>query len=94
MKDSLNSPELSVIIVHGTCAVRLPQRAEPRAVDTAKCNGCGICLLLGCPAIQSRDGQVYIDTALCAGSACTICQQVCSRQAIVPESETGAVTSP
>jgi len=93
VKDSLDSPELSVIIVRGDCSVRLPKRAEPRAVDTERCNGCGICLLLGCPAIQSKDGQVCIDTALCAGSTCTICQQVCSRQAIVPESETRAVKS-
>ncbi len=93
VKDSLDSPELSVIIVRGTCAVRLLKRAEPRAVDTEKCNGCGICLLIGCPAIQSEDKQVYIDTTLCVGNTCTICQQVCSRQAIVPESETEAAKS-
>ncbi|MBA7695182.1 hypothetical protein ES703_103804 [subsurface metagenome] len=93
VRNSLDSPELSVIIVRGDCSVRLSKRAEPRAVDTEKCNGCGICLLLGCPAIQSKDGQVYIDAALCAGSACTICQQVCSRQAIVPESKTRVAKS-
>ena len=93
VRNSLDSPELSVIIVRGVCSVRVPRRSEPRAVDTEKCNGCGICLMLGCPAIQSEDEQVYIDTALCVGNACTICQQICPRQAIVPESKIKAAKS-
>ncbi|MBA7708682.1 hypothetical protein ES703_117585 [subsurface metagenome] len=93
VRNSLDSPQLSVIIVRGACSVRVPRRSEPRAVDTEKCNGCGICLMLGCPAIQSEDEQVYIDTALCVGNACAICQQVCPRQAIVPESKTKAAKS-
>jgi len=93
VKNSLDSPELSVIIVRGACSVQVTKPSEPRAVDTEKCNGCGICLLLGCPAIQSEDEQVYIDTALCAGSACTICQQVCPRQAVVPKSKIKAAKS-
>ena len=93
VRNSLDSPELSVIIVRGDCSVRLPRRSEPRVIDTEKCNGCGICLMLGCPAIQSEDGQVYIDTALCVGNACTICQQVCPQQAIVPESKSKAAKS-
>ena len=93
VKNSLDSPELSVIIVHGACSVQVTKPSEPRAIDTEKCNGCGICLLLGCPAIQSEDKHVYIDTALCAGSACTICQQVCPRQAVVPKSKIKAAKS-
>jgi len=93
VKNSLDSPELSVIIVRGACSMRLPKRSEPRAIDTEKCNGCGICLMLGCPAIQSKDEQVYIDSTLCAGNACTICQQVCPRQAVVPESKIKAAKS-
>jgi indolepyruvate ferredoxin oxidoreductase alpha subunit len=82
LRESLEKPELSVIIVRGACSVRVPRRAAPRAVDTERCNQCGVCLLIGCPAIQSGNGQVFIDVALCAGSACTICQQICPRQAI------------
>ncbi len=85
VRSSLDSPELSAIIVRGACAVRIPKRSEPRAIDTERCNLCGICLLLGCPAIQSDDERVYIDTALCVGDACTICQQLCPRQAIEPQ---------
>jgi len=86
VRSSLGTPELSVIIVRGACSVRVP-RSEPRAIDTEKCNSCNICLLIGCPAIQSEDEQFYIDTALCVGDACTICQQLCPRQAIGPQSK-------
>ena len=86
VKSSLDSHELSVIIVHGACPVRVPTRSEPRAIDTKRCNQCGTCLLLGCSAIQMENEQVYIDAGLCAGDACAICQQLCPGQAIVPES--------
>ncbi len=82
VRNALDSTELSVIIVRGVCAVLAPKGSEPRAIDIEKCNRCGICLQLGCPAIQREKEQVYIDAALCAGDACTICQQICPRQAI------------
>lgn len=89
VRSSLDSPELSVIIVRGACSVRVP-RSEPRAIDAEKCNNCGICLLLGCPAIQAEDGSIYIDTTLCVGSACTVCQQICPQRAIDIQSGIGA----
>jgi len=67
--------------------VHVPRRIEPRAVDSEKCNQCGVCLLIGCPAIQMENGRVYIDTTMCIGNACTICQQICPQQAIGPQSE-------
>lgn len=87
LRSSLDSGELSVVIVRGACAVRMPKRSEPRAVNTEKCNQCGACLLIGCSAIQQEDGQVRIDASLCVGDACTVCQQLCPRRAIVPQSE-------
>jgi Indolepyruvate ferredoxin oxidoreductase, alpha and beta subunits len=84
VRSSIDSPELSVVIVRGTCAVRLRARSGPRAVDIEKCNGCGVCLKIGCPAIQRENKQIHIDATLCAGDACTICQQLCPKQAIVP----------
>jgi indolepyruvate ferredoxin oxidoreductase alpha subunit len=83
VRDSLARPEVSVIIVRGACAVRVKKRANPRVVDTEKCNQCGTCLRLGCAAIQtSPDGRVFIDATLCAGDICTICEQLCPKQAI------------
>ena len=87
VRNSLDKPEVSVIIVRGACAVRLPKRTNPRFIDAEICDQCGVCLRLGCPAIQSQDGTVYIDTILCAGDACTICEQVCPHKAIAPQSK-------
>ena len=93
VRSSLDSPELSIIIVRGTCSVRLRTRSGPRTVDADKCDDCGICLKIGCPAIQKLNEQVYIDATLCAGDACTICQQLCPKQAIGPLSSIGAEES-
>jgi indolepyruvate ferredoxin oxidoreductase alpha subunit len=84
VRNSIDSPELSVIIVRGTCSVQLRKRSGYRAVDMDKCDGCEVCLRIGCPAIQKLDKQIYIDTTLCAGDACTICEQLCPRKAIGP----------
>jgi indolepyruvate ferredoxin oxidoreductase alpha subunit len=82
VKDSLDRPEVSVIIVRGACAVQVKKRANPRKVDVEKCTQCGTCLKLGCPAIQSNNGQVFIEPTLCAGDICTICEQLCPQKAI------------
>jgi len=82
VRSSLNNSELSVIIVRGACSIRVPTRSEPRTIENNKCNLCGACLLLGCPAIQSDNEQINIDSALCVGEACTICQQLCPKRAI------------
>jgi indolepyruvate ferredoxin oxidoreductase alpha subunit len=87
IRDSLERDELSVIISRGGCAVRVPRGALPRAIDGEKCDRCGICLLIGCPAIQSDGNQPLIDISMCMGEACTICQQICPKQAIRPSSE-------
>ena len=93
LRSSLDSPELSVVIVRGDCSVRISQRSGLRIVDSDKCNQCGVCLQLGCPAIQSEEERVYIETALCAGDICTICQQICPKKAISPQSEIEAKRS-
>src|SRR4030042_4269527 len=84
VRNSIDSPELSVIIARGTCSVRLKKRTGQRAVNMGKCDGCEVCLRIGCPAIQKLDKQICIDTTLCAGDACTICEQLCPRKAIGP----------
>ncbi len=82
VKDSIERPEVSVIIVRGSCAMRVRQRTNPRVVDDEKCVQCGYCLRLGCPAIQSKDDKVFIEPTLCAGDICTICEQLCPQKAI------------
>ena len=93
MRGSLETPELSVIVVRGTCASRLRERSAQRVIDQARCNQCGVCLSIGCPAVQAEDGRVVIETALCVGRTCTVCQQVCPRQAIGGPAETHRMKS-
>jgi len=90
VKSSLDSPELSVIIVRGACSVRVPKRSGPRVVNIEKCNQCGICLMIGCSAIQSENEQIHIDATLCFGATCAICEQICPQRAIGSQSKTGA----
>ena len=87
LRDSLDNPQLSVIIVRGTCSVRVGERSGVRTVDVDKCDNCEVCLKIGCPAIQKLDKQIYIDATLCAGDACTICEQLCPKKAIGPLSD-------
>jgi indolepyruvate ferredoxin oxidoreductase alpha subunit len=82
VKDSLDRPEVSVIIVRGACAMQVRKRANPRKVNIELCSQCDTCLKLGCPAIQSADGQVFIEPTLCAGDICTVCEQICPKKAI------------
>lgn len=82
VRHSVNNPQLSVIIVRGTCSVLVRNRFGQRTVDTEKCDRCGTCLMLGCPAIQKMYDEIYIDTTLCVGDVCTICEQLCSKKAI------------
>ena len=85
IKGALDSQELSVVIVRGACVVHVPKHGATQMIDTEKCNQCGICLLVGCPAIQTTHGkQPIIDIGMCTG--CTICQQICPKQAIGPVS--------
>lgn len=82
VRGAIGNPQLSVIIVRGGCSVRLRTRSGQRAIDTEKCDGCGVCLRLGCPAIQKLDERLFIDATLCAGDACTLCEQLCPKKAI------------
>jgi indolepyruvate ferredoxin oxidoreductase alpha subunit len=86
IKNALDSQELSVVIVRGACVVHVPRHGETQVVNTEKCNQCGICLLVGCPAIQTKGKQPIIDISMCTG--CTVCQQICPKQAIGPVSRT------
>lgn len=82
VRDAIDWPVLSVIIVRGACAVQVKKRANPRRVDKEKCTDCRYCFRLGCPAIQRVDDKAYIEPTLCAGDICTICEQLCPQKAI------------
>ena len=65
------------------------QRWLPLRVMAEKCNGCTMCLRIGCPAILKSDEldektqrpKALIDPLLCTG--CEVCAQVCPVEAIL-----------
>ena len=81
----------ALIVARRECAL-LPEARErwmPLRVDEDRCNGCGLCFRVGCPALvksQKLDEKTgrpkaWIDPLLCTG--CEICAQVCARKAIL-----------
>ena len=69
-----SSDTLSVIVFHSPC--RLIDRTRKSAPEIKNCRACGMCIKLGCPAIEKGDdGKAYIDFTQCVG--CGQCAQVC-----------------
>jgi indolepyruvate ferredoxin oxidoreductase alpha subunit len=85
LKEALNYDGVAVLIFRRPCALLVKPR-PPYRIDPMLCNGCRLCLRIGCPAIslitpESRDKQLAIvDEALCVG--CGLCVQLCQRDAI------------
>jgi indolepyruvate ferredoxin oxidoreductase, alpha subunit len=82
VKSAIDSPRLSVVIVRGPCAVQSRRQCAACRIDITKCDKCGICLMLGCPAIQKSAGHAIIDASLCIGEGCGLCAQLCPHRAI------------
>jgi indolepyruvate ferredoxin oxidoreductase, alpha subunit len=80
VKDALENPAISVVIVRGPCAVLNRRHDAWRLVKEAKCDACGACLKLGCQAIQKKETKITIEASLCVG--CGLCEQLCARGAI------------
>jgi indolepyruvate ferredoxin oxidoreductase alpha subunit len=89
IRSALGSGQLSVVIVRGKCAVTNRVRKNKRWIDQDTCNDCGVCLMIGCPSIQKKDGKVYIEAGACMGDECGVCQQLCARKAISAEGKAG-----
>ncbi len=93
IKEEVSAQEPSVIITNRPCVMM--EKFDPNLVhrvDPELCEGCGMCLRLGCPAIvpgevipsKKEAGKVRrkaeIDPTLCRG--CTVCEQLCKQGAI------------
>ena len=78
---------VSVVITNRPC-VEAPVKIRGRVytVDPGRCDGCQLCMNLGCPALvwdsasQAQRRVVRIDPDLCSG--CTVCAQLCPQSAI------------
>jgi indolepyruvate ferredoxin oxidoreductase alpha subunit len=87
IKEALDYDGVTVVIFRRPCALLVKPKPSYR-IDPELCNGCRLCLLVGCPAISLRFPDerekplAVIDDALCTG--CGLCAQICNRNAIEP----------
>jgi indolepyruvate ferredoxin oxidoreductase alpha subunit len=91
LRTALDAEGPCVIVAQRACALLPDARREWMAieVDPERCNGCGLCFGIACPAIVASDqtdaktgrALALIDPLLCTG--CEICAQVCARGAIL-----------
>lgn len=85
IKDALNYEGVTVLVFRSPC-VFMKKPGPYLVVDVEKCNGCKLCMRLGCPAIilkkiESKEKPVaYIEPTLCNG--CNLCIQLCQHNAI------------
>ncbi len=75
LRDELEKEEPSVIIFRRPCALLDKSKSLPLRIVSEKCKNCGLCMGIGCPAIQKLDEGMVIDDALCNG--CGLCERVC-----------------
>jgi indolepyruvate ferredoxin oxidoreductase, alpha subunit len=90
LRECLKTEGPSVIIAQRECVLmpEIRQTWQPLQVDSERCNGCGLCFKIGCPALVKSDqldpktGRplAEINPLLCTG--CEICAQICARKGI------------
>jgi len=84
VKDAYNSREIFVLITTRPCALKKDvqrRRANMHCVvDQSLCIKCKGCMKVGCPALSFRNDHIEIDRSTCNG--CTLCAQVCPKNAI------------
>ncbi|HUL57903.1 MAG TPA: 4Fe-4S binding protein [Anaeromyxobacteraceae bacterium] len=70
----------TVLLALAPCHLRA-RRAAAFAIAPSRCNRCGACLSLGCPAIADPGGEALaIDPGSCSG--CGLCAPLCRSRAI------------
>ncbi len=83
LRKAMTSDELEVVIIRGDCPTLTRKKAKPLQLSAEKCDDCGACLLIGCSAIKrNAGGTIIIESGVCLGENCTLCQQVCPKGAI------------
>jgi indolepyruvate ferredoxin oxidoreductase alpha subunit len=91
LRDCLDNAGPAVVVSRRECALLPAARKQwmTLAVDAERCNGCGLCFQVACPAIvkskvldeKTGRAKAVIDPLLCTG--CEVCAQVCARKAIL-----------
>ncbi len=79
IRDEIDAPGLGVVVALAPCALTVRDKRGSIAVDDERCNLCGLCLKLGCPALVPGEQAITISDA-CTG--CALCVEVCRRGAL------------
>lgn len=92
LKEEIFAPALSVIIARAPCVFLQKERAKPFMVNLDLCDGCRLCLMLGCPSLSLMPvdntgkarpkAKVEINPLTCTG--CALCVELCKPMAIRP----------
>ena len=82
LKEELESDDASLVVVKAVCPLYAKKLIGPKQeINQDECVNCKACLKIGCPAIESKDGQKpTINPLLCWG--CGLCTQICPKGAI------------
>lgn len=81
LQEALVSREPSVVIARRPCILILRNHVrEPHEILADACKLCRSCLKIGCPAMELKDGKIWIDAKVCTG--CGVCLQICKFGAI------------
>jgi len=81
IKEEMAAPGPSVIIARRPCMLLKTSKPNPPImVDREKCNGCSMCMKIGCPSISMKDKKADINQTLCVG--CYVCTQLCKFNAM------------
>ncbi|MCL2087092.1 MAG: indolepyruvate ferredoxin oxidoreductase subunit alpha [Oscillospiraceae bacterium] len=85
LKQELDANEPSVIIARMPCALLKTTKHKAALSVNEKCNGCKMCMRIGCPALTFADNKAKVNSTLCVG--CGVCTQMCKVGAIGGEHE-------
>ncbi|MDR3565849.1 MAG: indolepyruvate ferredoxin oxidoreductase subunit alpha [Negativicutes bacterium] len=80
LHEAVTCGEVAVVIAKQPCVLLSSRGDFGRYQITESCKLCKMCLRLGCPAIENKQGRVVISETLCNG--CGVCLQVCKFSAI------------
>jgi indolepyruvate ferredoxin oxidoreductase alpha subunit len=79
IRDEIDMPGLGVVVALAPCVLAVRDVRGAILVDEDRCNLCGVCLKLGCPALVPGETSISI-AASCTG--CALCVEVCRRGAL------------